>query len=165
MQGFSLVCAVTLTFKYTSKIDRYISIWWGKFELECLLIIFIYLNPKCKVTCKNVDFECRFIKTHFEEKSLKFVLFLSPLIFFSHLNSLTNLAILSSLELTFLWLNHQMRFKMVQFSPNNAKSRVHQSQACFLTHLVSLKCPWPVFFHFLCSGTQIRRGCNHSFVG
>ena len=38
-------------------------------------------------------------------------------------------------------INHQTHFKMVHSSPNNAKSRVHQSLVCFLctTHLGILK--------------------------
>ena len=51
---------------YASKSDRYIPLWWAKFELECLQIIFIYFNLKFKVTCKN--FECSCIKTYFEDK-------------------------------------------------------------------------------------------------
>lgn len=97
-KGINLLCKASLWCVllrkrpiYTSKSDRWIPLWWAKFELECLLIIFIYFNSKFKVTCKNEDFECRCIKTHFEEKSLKFVLFQSPFCFFSHQNSLTNL--------------------------------------------------------------------------
>ena len=49
---------------YTLKTDKWITIWWAKFELKCLLLIFIYFNSKFKVTCKNSDFECRYIRTH-----------------------------------------------------------------------------------------------------
>ena len=105
VKGISLLCKASLwcVLLRLRSIPRWLidtsqsgmPIWWGKFELECLLIIFIYLNPKCKVTCKNVDFECRFIKTHFEEKSIKFVLFQSPLFFFSSKFFNYNRAILS----------------------------------------------------------------------
>ena len=37
------------------------------FELECLPLTFIYSNLKFKVSCKNISFECRYIKTHAEE--------------------------------------------------------------------------------------------------
>ena len=46
--------------------------WWAKCELECLLLISIYVISKFKVTCKNADFECRCISTYSEEKTSKF---------------------------------------------------------------------------------------------
>ena len=49
---------------------------------------------------------------------------------------LTSLSSRAGWRLLFV-LNRQTRFKMVHSSPNNAKSRIHQSQACFLhtTHV------------------------------
>ena len=41
------------------------------FELECLLLIFIHFNAKFKVTCKNGDFEYRYIRPHSKEKPFK----------------------------------------------------------------------------------------------
>ena len=42
---------------------------WAKFKFECLLLLIcIYSNSKYKVTCKNVDFNCRYIGTHTKEK-------------------------------------------------------------------------------------------------
>ena len=67
------ICCATLLFgvcyyahlQFTARrvIDDHIMV--SKFELECLLIIFIVFNSKCKVTCKNKDFKCQCIKTHF----------------------------------------------------------------------------------------------------
>ena len=61
-----------------------------KISVGMFLIILIYFNANFKVTCKDDDSECRFIKTYFKEKCLKFVLFQSQSCFF-HQNSLTNL--------------------------------------------------------------------------
>ena len=69
IDGFSLVCVLFGKFSiYILKSDQWITIWWAKFELEyeCLLLIII------KVTCKNADFEWRYIRTHNEEKHLNF---------------------------------------------------------------------------------------------
>ena len=49
---------------------------------------------------------------------------------FPHQNSLT--CHYEYFGVYFSWQNHQMCFKMIYSSPNNAKSRVYQSQACFL---------------------------------
>ena len=68
---------------YTSKNNRYIPLRCAKFELECLLIIFIYFNSKFRVICENEDFKYRCIKIHFDEKRLRFLLFHSPFCFFS----------------------------------------------------------------------------------
>ena len=81
-KGINLFCKAFLWYELsrkrpinTSKSTRWIPLGWAKFELECLLITWIYFNFKFK------DFECRSIKTHSEEKSLKFVLFHSPFCF------------------------------------------------------------------------------------
>ena len=44
---------------------------WVKFVLECILQIFIYSNSKFKVTYKNADFECHYIRTHTKQKPSK----------------------------------------------------------------------------------------------
>ena len=65
---------VNFHFSYTLKKDKWITIswiWWAKFELQCLLLTFIHSNSKFNVTWKNVDFECRYIRTHSEEKPSK----------------------------------------------------------------------------------------------
>ena len=72
---------------YTLKSDQWITIWWAKFELECLLLIFIYFNPKFKVTCKNGNFECRYIKTHSKEKTSKIYNNTFAILPFSHQNT------------------------------------------------------------------------------
>ena len=97
-KGINLLCKASLWCVllrkrpiYTSKSDRWIPLWWAKFELECLLMIFIYFNSKFKVTCKNEDFECQCIKTHFEKKVSNLYSFSRHFAFFSHQNSLTNL--------------------------------------------------------------------------
>ena len=42
-------------------------------ELEFELLILDYSNSKFKVTCKNVDFKCRYIRSLTEEKSSKII--------------------------------------------------------------------------------------------
>ena len=115
-KGIDLLCKASLWCVlihklpiYMSKSDWYTPLWWAKFDLEYLLTIFIYFNSKFKVTCKNEDFECRCIKTHFEEKSLKFVLFQSPFCFISCQNSLPNLP---------SWVVWSLLFVML-YAPNN----------------------------------------------
>ena len=56
---------------YTLKSDQWITIWCVKYELESLLLIFIYCNPKLKVACKNANFECQYIRIHTDEKASK----------------------------------------------------------------------------------------------
>ena len=55
----------------TLESDQWITKWWAKFESECLLLILIYSNSKFNVTCKNVDFQCRFIRNRTEENLYK----------------------------------------------------------------------------------------------
>ena len=76
---------------YTFKRDQWITIWWAKFELECLLLIFIYFNSKFKVTCKNRDFEYRYIRTPSKEKMFKIFNKTFAILPFSHHKTLTKL--------------------------------------------------------------------------
>ena len=59
-----------LTTTYTFKSDHWIAISWANFELEYLIYSFttyVY-STEFKVTWKNGDFECRYIRIHTEEK-------------------------------------------------------------------------------------------------
>ena len=66
------VCLLNNCSVYTMKSnqwsDQWITIWWAKFELKCLLLIFIYFNSKFKVSCKSGEFECLDTRTHSEGK-------------------------------------------------------------------------------------------------
>ena len=89
----------------------------AKFELECLLPIFIYSNSKFKATCKSVAFECRYIRTHTKEKPSKI-----SNITFAILPSYQKKKILKLnghseyFGIYFSWWNHQMHLKMVHFN-------------------------------------------------
>ena len=128
---------------YTLKSDQWITIWWAKFELECLLLIFIYFNSKFKVTCKNGDFKLNAgTSEHIPKKiCLKFLTLHLPFCLFPHQNIFTWLPGLNTLESYFFWWNYQMHFKMVHSNPRKAKSRVCQSHVCYLhtTHSSVLK--------------------------
>ena len=56
---------------YAKLVRQYKSKECAKFELECLLLIFIYFNSKFKVAYKNMDIECRYIRIHAKEKPSK----------------------------------------------------------------------------------------------
>ena len=75
----------------TLKSDQWITIWWAKSVLECLLLIFVYSNSKFIVTWENVDFECWYIRTEFEENLFKISNFTFAILLFSHQNTLTKL--------------------------------------------------------------------------
>ena len=62
-----LLCKLLI---YTLKSDQWITIRLTKFELECLLLIFIHSNSKLKVACKNADFKCRYFRIHAEGKKM-----------------------------------------------------------------------------------------------
>ena len=53
--GFSLVLVIMYTFNlaYTLKNDQWITIWWAKLELECLVLIFIYSNSNSRSLAKT----------------------------------------------------------------------------------------------------------------
>ena len=61
--------------------------WWGKFELKCLLLISIYSIWKFKVTYKNEDFECWYIRTHTKEKTSTISILTFAILLFSHNNT------------------------------------------------------------------------------
>ena len=54
---------------FSNLVRRWKSTEWSKFESDCLLLIFIFSNSNFKVTSKNEEFECRYIRTHTKEKS------------------------------------------------------------------------------------------------
>ena len=131
-----LLCKISI---YTFKSDQRIKIWWAKFELECLLLIFTYSNSKFKVTCKNTDFECWYNRTHTKEKLSKIPNITFAILPFAHKNTYLNCH--PEYFRVCSWGNHQMCFKMVHSNTRNAHSRVCQSQVCFLctTHSSALK--------------------------
>ena len=65
---YELLCKLSI---YTLKRDQWITIWWEKFELECVLLIFIYSDSKFKATCKDANLESGYIKTLTEENPFK----------------------------------------------------------------------------------------------
>ena len=74
--------------------------FWSKFELECLLLIFIYSNSKFKVTFQNEDFE--YLKIHTKEKPSKVSNITFAISHFSHkdiLNKVSSLVLWSLLLL------------------------------------------------------------------
>ena len=104
---------------------------WAKFELKCLLLIFIYSNSKLKVTCKRGlwMWEIGLIP---KRSRLKFLSFC----FLSEKNPFSWFAILSTLESTTF-----AETKMIHFNIRNAKSRVAKPQLYYLrtTHSSILK--------------------------
>ena len=100
----------------------------SKFDLECVLIIFIYFNSNFKVTCKNEDFENRcFPKQSFRRRKPKIcTISVVILLFFTNIRELKNCHP-EYVRVCFLWeSDHQTRFKMVpsNSSPNNAKFEI-----------------------------------------
>ena len=58
-KGIDLLCNSSFWFVpsckhpiYTIKCDQWIPLWWAKFELECLLIMFIHFNSNFKALAK-----------------------------------------------------------------------------------------------------------------
>ena len=105
---------------------------WVRMSTTCIHL----LQFKTQVTCKNADFKCRYIRTHPEEKEqfklelelelcIKFQTLHSPFWIFLKKKYFNQIAMLSTLESTFL--DDQMRFKIVYSNKKNAKSRVRQS--------------------------------------
>ena len=56
---------------YTLESNQWITMWWAKFELEFLILIFIFSNQKFNVTFKNADIANWYIRTDTEEKKYK----------------------------------------------------------------------------------------------
>ena len=91
-----------LTF-FPKLVRRWNSKEWAKCGLECLLLIFTYSNSKFKVTCKNEDFECQYIRTHTKEQPSKISYITFAIWPFNQRKKYSNwLAILSTLEPTTL---------------------------------------------------------------
>ena len=124
---------------YTLKNDQWITTWWANFELECLLLIFIYFNSKFKVTCKNGDFKCQCTRTHSKETMSKISNITFPILPFSHQNTSTKLP--SLILRSLLLLMKPSDTLQTHSNPKNAKSRVCQCQVCYLhtTHSSVLK--------------------------
>ena len=116
---------------YTLKSYQWITIWWARFELECLVLIFIYFNSKFKVTCKNGDFECRYIRTHSEEKTSKISNIAFVILPFSHQNVLTKLPSWVLWNL-FLLMKPPDALQNGSFLHKESKIRVPQSQVRYL---------------------------------
>ena len=60
---------------YILKSDQWMTIWWAKFDLECLLLIFIYSNSTKSLAKRNI------IK-HTEEKSSAMACITNAICFF-----------------------------------------------------------------------------------
>ena len=106
--GFHCLTKFVLSWKRsikTSKNDQLIQLLWAKpvakFELECLLIMFIYFNSEFKVTWKKGDLECWFIEIDFEEKCPKFATLQSAFCLF--LIKIFKLIYIPSWVLSWLW--------------------------------------------------------------
>ena len=119
---------------YTFKSDRWIRLWWAKFELECLIIIFIIAsiqNSRSLVKMKTLNASVsKFISK--KKKAKIYTISVTILLFFPQ-NTLTDLPFWVLQSQLFV-INHQTCFNT---SPIKAKSTVPQSQACYLhtTHL------------------------------
>ena len=140
-----LLCKLSI---YTLKSDEWITIWWSKFELECLLLIFTYSNSQFKVTCKNADSEYRYSEFIQKKTLSKFSHITFAILSFSNKNAL--IAILSILESTSLNKTIRCASKCFILTQRIPKSRLcRESQVCNLrTHnqILSLVfwrlCPW-----------------------
>ena len=53
------------------KIGKAMKVKRVRFELECLLLILINSSLEFKVTCKNAELKCPYIRTHTKEKPSK----------------------------------------------------------------------------------------------
>ena len=105
-------------FKFFAKLERRgKSKEWAQFVLGCLLLIFIYRysSSKFKVTCKNGDFECRYITTHTKEKLFKISNITFAILHFHQKNTQTEWHP-EYFETYYSWRNHQMCFRMVHFN-------------------------------------------------
>ena len=100
-----------------------------KIDLKCQLLIFACCNSKFKATCKNRDFEWWYIRTPSEENPQIFNITFAHFVFFSskYFNCHPEY-----FGVYFSWWNHHMHFKMVHSNTKKAKSRVYQSQVCYL---------------------------------
>ena len=132
-----LLCKLSI---YTLKSGQKIAIWWAKFELECLLLIFIYSNYKFKAICKmtlNVSTSELIPK----KKHLKFLTLHLPFcLFLIKILKLNCHPEYAYFGFYFTWGNRQMCIKMVHSNTKKANSRVHQSHVCYLhtTHSSTL---------------------------
>ena len=84
------------------------NIWWAKFELQCLLLIFYYFNSKFKVTCRYGNFECQYNKTHYEEKMSNISNITFVILHFSDQDSLKCHS--EYFGIYFSWWNHETHF-------------------------------------------------------
>ena len=115
-------------------------IWGG---MSTTILIFIYSNSKFKVTCRNVDFESRYIRTHTEEKPSKISNITFVILHFSYIKYFYWIAIPSTFESTSL--DKTMRCASKWFIlTQKAKSRARQYQVCYLrtTPVVSTRIQW-----------------------
>ena len=109
-QWCELLCNLSI---YTLKSDQWIPTWWAKFEFECLKLSYIYFNSKFKVTCMPIH------QNSFRRKKTSKISNIIFCIFF-------RIKIPLKLppwyfEIYFSSWNYQIRFKIVHFSPQNAK--------------------------------------------
>ena len=116
---------------YNLQGDQWIIVWWAKFESECLLLIFIYFHSKFSATCKNGYFECQYIRTCSEENCLKFPT--SHLPFWLFLIKILQLNCYPEyFGVYFFWWTIRRPSKWFILPQESTKSRVRQSQVCYL---------------------------------
>ena len=114
--SFDFHCLANFAKKYQFVLYGFFSVWFlWKFSIytlkiinvwqygeQNLLLIFIYSNSKFKVTCKNADIECPYIRTQTKEKpSINFQHYIRHFTFPSQ-KCFNLIAILSTLESTSL---------------------------------------------------------------
>ena len=115
---------------YTLKSAQWTTIRWAKFELEYLLLIFIYqIFWNSKSLAKTPTLNAGASEPISKKNRLKFITLHSP-------NCLFLIKILwlnchpEYFGVYFSWRNQQMRFKMVHYNTKKVKSRFLQSQEC-----------------------------------
>ena len=130
VDGFS-ICGLSI---YTLRSDQWITMWWAKFELECLLLYsFTSMKNKFKVTCKNGDFECQHIRT---QKRQRIQALHSPYCSFPIKMLELNCHSDSYFRIYISWWNRQIRFKMVY------SSRIEFVIHKYVTHTIPI---WVAF--------------------
>ena len=123
---WELFCKLSI---YTLKSAQWITIWWAKFELKCLLLIFITPIQNSKSLAKMRTSNAS--KSYQRKKHLKFLILHSP--FFFHT---LYIAILSTLESTSL--DETIRSQVCYY--HKCVTYASNTQVCYLrtTHSSAL---------------------------
>ena len=94
-----LLCKLSI---YTFKSDQWMTIWWEKMWVKCLLLIFTYSNSKFKVTCKMRTLNAGTSELIPKKNCSKISNITFTILPFSHKNTLTKLFMPNTLESTSL---------------------------------------------------------------